>query len=56
MKAFNAAMSYALKNVIKATYPSFTIDYTQAMVSKYWQYQQFKSTRIRPMDEPTGIT
>ena len=32
--AFNAAMSYTLKNVIKGTYPSFTIDYTQAMVSR----------------------
>jgi hypothetical protein len=32
--AFNAAMSYTLKNVIKGTYPSFTIDYTQAKVSR----------------------
>ena len=32
--AFNAAMSYTLKNVIKGTYPSFTIDYSQAMVSR----------------------
>ena len=31
---FNAAMSYTLKNAIKGTYPSFTIDYAQAMVSR----------------------
>ena len=31
---FNAAMSYTLKNVIKGTYPNFTIDYAQAMVSR----------------------
>ena len=31
---FNAAMSYTLKNAIKGTYPSFTIDFAQAMVSR----------------------
>lgn len=30
---FNAAMSYTLKNVIKGTYPSFSIDYAKAMVA-----------------------
>ncbi len=29
--AFNAAMSYTMKNVIKGTYQSFSIDYTKAM-------------------------
>ena len=31
---FNAAMSYIMKNAIKGTYPSFTIDYSQVMVSR----------------------
>ena len=31
---FNAAMSYTMKNVIKGTYPSFSIDYTKAMVAR----------------------
>ena len=32
--AFNAAMSYTLRNAIKGSYPNFSIDYTQAMVSR----------------------
>ena len=32
--AFNAAMSHTLKNAIKGTYPNFTIDYENAMVSR----------------------
>ena len=32
--AYNAAMSYTLRNAIKGTYPSLTIDYTKAMVAR----------------------
>ncbi len=32
--AFNATMSYTLKNAIKGTYPSFSIDYTKVIVSR----------------------
>ena len=32
--AFNAAMSYTLSNVITGTYPTFSIDYSKAMLSR----------------------
>ena len=34
MTAFNAAMSYNVLNAIQGTYPNFTIDYPNALVSK----------------------
>lgn len=34
MTAFNAAMSYNLKNGITGTYPNFTIDFNNALISR----------------------
>jgi len=34
MTAFNSAMSYNIKNAIQGTYPNFTIDYPNALVSR----------------------
>lgn len=34
MTAFNSAMSYNIKNAITGTYPNYTIDYAQALVSR----------------------
>jgi hypothetical protein len=34
MTAFNAAMSYNVLNAIQGTYPNFTVDYPNALVSK----------------------
>lgn len=34
MSAFNAAMSYTVKNAIIGTYPTFEIDYSKALVSR----------------------
>lgn len=34
MTAFNSAMSYNLQNAVTGTYPNYTIDYAQALVSR----------------------
>ena len=34
MSAFNAAMSYTVKNALTGTYPAFTIDYSKVYVSQ----------------------
>jgi hypothetical protein len=34
MSAFNSAMSYNIKNALTGTYPNYTVDYPNALISK----------------------
>ena len=52
--AFNAAMSYTLKNAIKGTYPNHSIDYEKAMVSRGSLVQPFNVNMLNN-DNEIGI-
>ena len=49
--AFNAAMSYTLKNAIKGTYPNHSIDFEKAMVSRGSLVQPFNVNMLNNGNE-----